>query len=48
VTASPHGADSLLSLDGSPAGVVEAKKAGETLIDVEHESARYVDGLAER
>ncbi len=42
----PHGrADYLLFLDGSAAGVVEAKKEGETLTGVEHQSAKYVDGL---
>src|SRR4051794_34126763 len=42
----PHGrADYLLFLDGRAAGVVEAKKQGETLIGVEHQSAKYVDGL---
>jgi type I restriction enzyme R subunit len=46
VMASPHGrADYLLFLDGHAAGVVEAKKEGETLIGVEHQSAKYVDGL---
>ena len=48
VMASPHGrADYLLFLDGQAAGVVEAKKEGETLIGVEHQSAKYVDGLPE-
>ncbi len=42
----PHGrADYLLFLDGHAAGVVEAKKEGETLTGVEHQSAKYVDGL---
>src|SRR5687768_5493442 len=42
----PHGrADYLLFLDGRAAGVVEAKKEGETLTGVEHQSAKYVDGL---
>jgi type I restriction enzyme R subunit len=46
VMKSPHGrADYLLFLDGRAAGVVEAKKEGETLIGVEHQSAKYVDGL---
>jgi type I restriction enzyme, R subunit len=46
VMASPHGrADYLLFLDGRAAGVVEAKKEGETLVGVEHQSAKYVDGL---
>lgn len=44
----PHGrADYLLFLDGRAAGVVEAKKEGETLTGVEHQSAKYVDGLPE-
>src|SRR3954463_9684925 len=43
---SPHGrADYLLFLDGRAAGVVEAKKQGETLTGVEWQSAKYVDGL---
>ena len=42
----PHGrADYLLFLDGRAAGVIEAKKEGETLTGVEWQSARYVDGL---
>ena len=42
----PHGrADYLLFLDGRAAGVVEAKKEGETLTGVEQQSAKYVDGL---
>jgi type I restriction enzyme R subunit len=42
----PHGrADYLLFLDGRAAGVVEAKKEGETLVGVEHQSAMYVEGL---
>ena len=37
----PHGrADYLLFLDGRAAGVVEAKKEGETLTGVEHQSAK--------
>jgi type I restriction enzyme, R subunit len=41
-----HGrADYLLFLDGRAAGVVEAKKEGETLTGVEWQSAKYVDGL---
>lgn len=44
----PHGrADYLLFLDGHAAGVIEAKKEGETLTGVEHQSAKYVDGLPE-
>ncbi len=46
VMKSPHGrADYLLFLDGVAAGVVEAKKVGETLTGVEWQSAKYVDGL---
>ena len=42
----PHGrADYLLFLDGRAAGVIEAKKEGETLVGVEWQSAKYVDGL---
>jgi type I restriction enzyme, R subunit len=42
----PHGrADYLLFLDQRAAGVIEAKKEGETLIGVEWQSAKYVDGL---
>ena len=42
----PHGrADYLLFVDGRAAGVVEAKKEGETLTGVEWQSAKYVDGL---
>jgi type I restriction enzyme, R subunit len=42
----PHGrADYLLFLDGRAAGIVEAKKEGETLTGVEWQSAKYVDGL---
>ena len=41
-----HGrVDYLLFLDGQPAGVIEAKPAGTTLVEVEHQSGRYVDGL---
>src|SRR5207248_5882997 len=41
-----HGrVDYLLFLNGQPAGVIEAKAAGETLIEVEHQSGKYVDGL---
>ena len=48
VMARPHGrADYLLFLDGRAAGIVEAKKEGETLVGVEHQSAKYVDGLPE-
>jgi type I restriction enzyme R subunit len=46
VMRAPHGrADYLLFLDGRAAGVVEAKKQGETLTGVEHQSGKYVDGL---
>jgi type I restriction enzyme R subunit len=42
----PHGrADYLLFLEGRPAGVIEAKKQGETLTGVEWQSAKYVDGV---
>ncbi len=44
--APPHGrADYLLFVDGTAAGVIEAKKEGETLTGVEWQSAKYVDGL---
>ena len=42
----PHGrADYLLFVNQAAAGVVEAKKEGETLTGVEWQSAKYVDGL---
>ena len=42
----PHGrADYLLFVGGAAAGVIEAKKEGETLTGVEWQSAKYVDGL---
>lgn len=42
----PHGrADYLLFLDRRAVGIVEARKEGETLIGVESQSAKYVDGL---
>lgn len=42
----PHGrVDYLLFLDGQAAGVVEAKPAGTTLVEVERQSGRYVEGL---
>ena len=42
----PHGrVDYLLFLDGQPAGVIEAKPEGTTLIEVEHQSGKYVEGL---
>jgi Type I restriction enzyme R protein N terminus (HSDR_N) len=41
-----HGrVDYLLFLNGQPAGVIEAKPEGTTLVEVEHQSGRYVDGL---
>jgi len=44
----PHGrADYLLFVEGAAAGVIEAKKEGETLTGVEWQSAKYVDGLPE-
>ena len=42
----PHGrVDYLLFLDGQPAGVIEAKPVGTTLVEVEGQSGKYVDGL---
>ncbi len=42
----PHGrVDYLLFLNGQPAGVIEAKPEGTPLIEVEHQSGKYVDGL---
>ncbi len=44
----PHGrVDYLLFLDGQPAGVIEAKPEGTTLVEVERQSGKYVDGLPE-
>src|SRR6266498_124270 len=41
-----HGrVDYLLFLNGQPAGVIEAKPEGTTLIEVEHQSSKYVEGL---
>jgi type I restriction enzyme R subunit len=41
-----HGrVDYLLFLDGQPAGVIEAKPEGTTLVEVERQSGKYVDGL---
>ncbi|MHB8717745.1 MAG: hypothetical protein ACYDAC_02480 [Candidatus Dormibacteria bacterium] len=41
-----HGrVDYLLFLIGQPAGVIEAKPQGTTLVEVEHQSGKYVDGL---
>jgi type I restriction enzyme, R subunit len=37
--------DYLLFLDGQPAGVIEAKPEGTTLVEVERQSDRYVTGL---
>jgi type I restriction enzyme R subunit len=42
----PHGkVDYVLFVDGEAVGIVEAKKAGSTLIGVEWQSAKYLDGL---
>ncbi len=42
----PHGkVDYLLFVDGAAAGVIEAKKEGETLTGVEWQNAKYVEGL---
>jgi type I restriction enzyme, R subunit len=42
----PHGrVDYLLFLSGQPAGVIEAKPQGTTLVEVEHQSGKYVEGL---
>ena len=42
----PHGrVDYLLFLNGQPAGVIEAKPEGTPLVEVEHQSGKYVDGL---
>jgi type I restriction enzyme, R subunit len=42
----PHGrVDYLLFLDGQPAGVIEAKPQGTPLVEVEHQSGKYIDGL---
>lgn len=42
----PHGrVDYLLFLDGQPAGVLEAKAEGTTLVEVEHQSGKYVEGI---
>jgi len=43
-----HGfADYMLYVDGKAAGVLEAKKAGSTLVGVQTQSARYTAGLPE-
>lgn len=39
--------DYLLFLNGQPAGVIEAKPEGSTLVEVERQSGKYVEGLAE-
>jgi type I restriction enzyme R subunit len=45
---SPHGrADYLLFVDGAAAGVVEAKKEGQTLSGVAWQTAKYVEGVPE-
>ena len=38
-------ADYLLFVDRKAVGVLEAKKEGDTLTGVEHQSAKYADGL---
>ena len=44
----PHGrVDYLLFVEGQPAGVIEAKPEGTTLVEVEHQTGKYVDGLPE-
>jgi type I restriction enzyme, R subunit len=44
----PHGrVDYLLFLNGQPAGVIEAKAEGTTLVEVERQSGKYVEGLPE-
>jgi type I restriction enzyme R subunit len=41
-----HGrVDYLLFLNGQPAGVIEAKPEGTTLVEVERQSSKYVEGL---
>ncbi len=43
-----HGrVDYLIFLNGQPAGVVEAKPEGTTLVEVERQSSKYVTGLPE-
>ncbi len=37
--------DYLLFLNGQPAGVIEAKPEGTPLVEVEHQSGKYVEGL---
>jgi type I restriction enzyme, R subunit len=42
----PHGrVDYLLFVNGQPVGVIEAKAEGTTLVEVEHQSGKYVEGL---
>ena len=42
----PHGrVDYLLFVEGQPTGVIEAKAEGTTLVEVEHQSGKYVEGL---
>lgn len=42
----PHGrVDYLLFVNGQPAGVIEAKPEGTPLVEVEHQSGKYVEGL---
>jgi type I restriction enzyme, R subunit len=42
----PHGrVDYLLFVEGQPVGVIEAKAEGTTLVEVEHQSGKYVEGL---
>jgi type I restriction enzyme, R subunit len=44
----PHGrVDYLLFVAGQPVGVIEAKPEGTTLVEVEHQSGKYVEGLPE-
>jgi type I restriction enzyme, R subunit len=48
VLKAPHGrVDYLLFVDRKAVGVIEAKKEGETLIGVEWQSAKYLEGLPE-
>lgn len=42
----PHGrVDYLLFVNGQPTGVIEAKPEGTPLVEVEHQSGKYVEGL---
>jgi type I restriction enzyme, R subunit len=44
----PHGrVDYLLLVSGQPVGVIEAKPEGTTLVEVERQSGKYVEGLPE-